>query len=95
MSRIEALEASVRLRVSRHRRMPRICLARSADVPCCETYMELCPVCVRSLEQQSSKRYRQFNQLKAKRLTGAAAQKPTATPVKPAQAVKARARDWR
>jgi hypothetical protein len=55
ITRIEALEASVRLRVPRHRRMPRICLARPADVPCCETYMELCPVCVRSFEQQSSK----------------------------------------
>jgi hypothetical protein len=39
--------------------------------------------------------YRQFNQLKAKRLTRAADQRPTETPVTSAQAVKARARDWR
>ncbi len=41
------------------------------------------------------RRHRQLSELKAKRLTGAADQKPTATPVTSAQAVKARARDSR
>ena len=39
--------------------------------------------------------HRQFNELKAKRLTGSADQSPTATLVTSAQAVKAWERDWR